>query len=463
MDQQQGRARNSIPPWTVPDVVPSDYRELSWSEKLHHIVETMKDVSRQTDPQEMVRVYAGRMRGTLGQHLTLAISRRDEPRGRVRMTRNTLWEKAVDPWRQRDALPVFERGFFSEIAWDETATPVLIDGTTLPVDDPAFAYLGKYGTVFAIPQFENGEAINWVVMAAVAKDAFPLDRVPDLVLTTNLFGRVTKNLVLSRELGEALSQLNRELKAVQDIQLSLLPQESPNIPGLDVASHYQTSTMAGGDYYDFFELPPAQRGGVNQWGVLVADVSGHGTPAAVLMAIVHAIAHLMPGDALPPDRVLEFVNRELVRRYTKGNGSFVTAWYGIYNPETREMRYANAGHPPPYLCSVGANGVATIETVDGVESGLPLGIVEDVSYPAGSVVLGPGQKLAVYTDGITEAFNPAKEQFGEQRLKAALLKSVCSASETVNSVLLDLGEFAGLASRSDDRTLVVMEVCPEAE
>src|SRR5207248_4582729 len=142
------------------------------------------------------------------------------------------------------------------------------------------------------------------------------------------------NLVLSGELREAYAAVDRELKTVADMQRSLLPAELPKIPGLDLAVHYETWRYAGGDYYDFFELP----GG--RWGILIADVSGHGTPAAVIMAILHSIAHSLPHDPECPASMLRHTNERLTRQYTSGRGTFVTAFYGVYNPADRSLRYA---------------------------------------------------------------------------------------------------------------------------
>ena len=122
---------------------------------------------------------------------------------------------------------------------------------------------------------------------------------------SSLFGRATHNLVLRNELKHAYEIVERELKVVADIQRSLLPQVLPKIPNLELAAYYRTSRWAGGDYYDFFPLPDGR------WGILVADVSGHGTPAAVMMAITHSLAHSLPGPADPPAALLGHVNRQL--------------------------------------------------------------------------------------------------------------------------------------------------------
>src|SRR5207244_2587168 len=133
-------------------------------------------------------------------------------------------------------------------------------------------------------------------------------RLPELVWLSNLFGRATNNLVLSEELQRAYQTLDRELKVVGQIQRSLLPARLPTIPTLDLATHYQPSQRAGGDYYDFFPLP------AGKWGIFIADVSGHGTPAAVLMAVTHCIAHTHPGPPQPPAKVLDYLNRHLATR-----------------------------------------------------------------------------------------------------------------------------------------------------
>ena len=124
--------------------------------------------------------------------------------------------------------------------------------------------------------------------------AFDPEQFPERFWISSLFGRATQTLVLNDELKRAYEIVERELKVVADIQRSLLPRDLPAIPGWSWRRHYQTSQWAGGDYYDFFELPDGR------WGFLIADVSGHGTPAAVMMAILHSLAHGHPGHPEPP-------------------------------------------------------------------------------------------------------------------------------------------------------------------
>lgn len=432
------------------DAVPLDFMQLGWEARLAHIEETMREMSTYEDPQQMVRNYGRRMRGTVGPGHTISISRRDLAAPLVRVTRSTLWKEVIDPWKQRDRLPVFDRGILSELIWGDK--PAILPTLALDAGDPAADLLRHAKSLIAIPHFEDGKAINMVVHTSFQERGFDPEKFPELVLTSNLFGRATKNLALSRDLREAYNALDAELRSVQEIQMSLLPREQPAIPTLEVATHYQTSTRAGGDYYDFFELA----GG--KWGILVADVSGHGTPAAVLMAIVHSIAHLMPGDPWPPHRAMEFVNRALASRYTRGSGAFVTMLYGVYDPASRVLSFANAGHPAPLV--LGTDG--RVRPIEHPDVGVPLGILDDTTYATHEVRLEPGEVIVMYTDGITEAFNLEGKMFGEARLIDAIIRGggcheegTTSADCVLGAIIEDLGNFAGLASRSDDRTLVV--------
>jgi sigma-B regulation protein RsbU (phosphoserine phosphatase) len=273
--------------------------------------------------------------------------------------------------------------------------------------------------------------------------------VPILHWQAGLFGRGTQNLVLRNQLASALAALDREMHAVGDIQRSLLPDRLPTIPGFELAAYYQTSAQAGGDYYDFFPLC----GG--RWGLFIADVAGHGTPAAVLMAITHAIAHGQPGTHAPPPVLLEYLNDQLTRSYTRG-GTFVTAFYAVLDPATRTLTYSRAGHNPPRL--VRGDRVCSL-----TEAGaLPLGILEGLKYDESSLTLEPGDLLLLYTDGITEAAAPVKDAtgrqlFGTERLDRLLLDCVSSsAAQCIARIRSELNAFCENVPPTDDQTLIAI-------
>ena len=251
--------------------------------------------------------------------------------------------------------------------------------------------------------------------------------------------------MLSEEVRRAYDRVDRELKVVADIQRSLLPTELPKIPTLDLAADYQTSTRAGGDYYDFFKLTDGR------WGFLIADVSGHGTPAAVIMAVTHSIAHMINDPPDPPSKLLAHVNQNLVARYTGGSGTFVTAYYGIYDPATRLLSWASAGHPSARLVRNGVAG-AIVGT-----HGLPLGIDPDEVYEDNAYELELADTLVLYTDGITEARDRKGGMFGEERLDEAASRGH-DAGGTVGSILSELEKFREGRPLGDDRTLLVLRV-----
>jgi sigma-B regulation protein RsbU (phosphoserine phosphatase) len=417
-----------------------------WQKRLAQIVELMQDMSRQTDPQEMVRSYGQRVRLLLPSDRRISLSRRGLTAPKYRITRSTTWSENINPWKEKDRLPLLEGGLIAKLIYSDE--PKIIDNLEVSENDPAAEYLAGHHSLMAIPMFDQGVALNMVILLRKEPAAFPKEELPQLVWMSNLFGRATSNLVLSDELQRAYQALDRELKAVGEIQRSLLPTRLPTIPTLDLATHYQPSQRAGGDYYDFFPLP------TGKWGIFIADVSGHGTPAAVLMAVTHCIAHTHPGPPQPPAQVLAYLNRHLASLYTSQNENFVTAFYGVYDPADRTLTYACAGHNPPRLkrCQDG-----TLLALDGA-GGFPLGITSEGAYEECVQQFQPGDQIIFYTDGITEASNPEGKQFGTDGLNHALEDCSLQASALLDSVLRSVEEFANGHPADDDRTLIVARV-----
>jgi len=419
--------------------------EGDWRERLAFIVHTMRDVSRQTDPEEMVRLYSGRMRQVVPSDRLVTLTRRDLTAPLYRITRSSTWTERVNPWKEPERLPQFDRGLLGELLYGDE--PAIFDDIRISPDDPAAEYLAGQRSLLALPLFDRGTALNMVVLMRREPGAFDREQLPEHVWMSNLFGQATSNLVLSEDLRAAYDAVDRELRAVAEIQRSLLPACLPQIPGLRLAAHYQTSRRAGGDYYDFFALP----GG--QWGILVADVSGHGTPAAVLMAITHSIAHTCCNPPAPPARLLSALNERLASAYTVDNGQFVTAAYAIYDAATRRITYACAGHPAPRI----RHRDGRIEPLDG-KAAIPLGIAADVSFPEHERTLCEGDTLVLFTDGITEARDPSGELFELHGLDRALAESDGSPQDVIRRTLSSVDRFTRGAAAADDRTLLVAQV-----
>lgn len=417
-----------------------------WRERLDIVDSLMREVSKQNDPQDLVRIYSRGVRRLAPIDRLVSLSRRDLAQPWYRITRFSGWPEEHNPWTSRDKLPLHDKGFFGEILYADR--PTVIQDLTVPRGDPAEEYLNGVRSLFAMPQYENGVAVNMTVMGWEKPGALELGQLANMLWQSNLFGRTTANLVLRTELTKAYAALDRELTVVGEIQRSLLPQELPEIPGLELAALYEPSAHAGGDYYDVFPLP----GG--RFGFLIADVSGHGTPAAVIMAVTHALARAYSGPPEHPCRFLDHLNERLLASYTSINGAFVTAFYGVYNPETREFRYACAGHNPPRLLT--RDRVVPLDAVGG----LPLGIMPTQECSEATVRLGEGDILCLYTDGITEAQDPSNELFDVSRLDGILREHRGSMHDLAETVSARVREFTTPAqpTPSDDRTLLVARV-----
>jgi phosphoserine phosphatase RsbU/P len=418
----------------------------NWQERLSVIVELMQDMSRHTDPQAMVQSYGEKIQQLLPIGRRISLSRRGLTYPQYRVTRSTTWAEIVNPWKEKDRLPLFKGGLLAEMMYRNKT--VVIDDLQLPSDEPAAEYLAGHRSLLAIPMFDQGESLNMVVLLQQEPNAFPKDQIPDLVWRSNLFGRATSNLVLKEDLRQAYHALDRELQIVADIQRSLLPAKLPPISTMDLAAHYQPAQRAGGDYYDFFPLPEGK------WGIFIADVSGHGTPAAVLMAVTHCMAHTHPGPPAPPSRILDYLNNHLAAHYTNLSDTFVTAFYAIYDPAKRLLTYSSAGHNPPRLKRCQDGSLLSLEEARG----MPLGIMSDAAYEETERQLQPGDQIVFYTDGITEAHNAEGELFGTERLDREL--EICSlqARGLLESVLRAVEGFTKGRPADDDRTIIVARI-----
>ena len=221
--------------------------------------------------------------------------------------------------------------------------------------------------------------------------------------------RVQTHLALRETRGQLERQLvaiRNELETARKIQLSILPGELPTIAGLDIAARYIPMTSVAGDFYDFLVIDE------NRVGVLIADVSGHGMPAALIASMLKIALAAQSPRALDPAAVLSGLNQALCGKF---QGHYVTAAYALIDTGNRTITYAGAGHPP-LLLRDGASGTArAIE-----ENGFFLGYFPDAMYTAVQVPFQEGDSALLYTDGISEMMDPSEEQFGEARLKLFL-------------------------------------------
>lgn len=419
-----------------------DVRPETLDARLDLTVDVMRELSRAADPQSMYRVYARRMADIFPTTRQISLSRRGLFVPHVRITRYNLWAEEINPWIETHKLPLITGGLFADLLY--AGRPTLINDLTIPPNDPATMYLQGQRSLVAIPLFDDGEAMNMIVVTREMPNAFAPERMPELVWMSNLFGRATQTALLSQKLQSAHAEADHELKRIAKIQKALLPIELPRVSTLDLGA-YSRIANAGGDYYDVFRLPRSRV------GLLLVDVCGHGASAATLVAVVHSLAKTYSGPSTQPGLLLNYINEHLARMSTRSFGMFVTAVYAIYDPDRATLLWANAGHPPPRLLRV--NGRP--EALEGVRS-VPLGIIDGTQYPDSEIALAPGDNVLLYTDGVTDAKNDKGETFGTERLDAALLAGAAGARNMIRSVLDTIERFTNGAPPTDDYTLLAM-------
>ena len=246
---------------------------------------------------------------------------------------------------------------------------------------------------------------------------------------------------------ERLLAISKELDIARRIQSSILPQSVPALAGLEVATRYVPMSAVAGDFYDYLFVDE------KRLGFLVADVTGHGIPAALIASMLKVAFAGQAHHAHDSARVLAGLNAALCGKFEE---HFVTAAYLFVDLENSLVRYSAAGHPPLILATRTDGKVREIE-----ENGLMLGLFPGVAYSSVDVGIGPGDRCLLYTDGVFEAKNAAEEEFGKSRCKELLQsRRDISAGRFADDLLANVAAFSGLNSaraQEDDITLLVLD------
>jgi len=236
----------------------------------------------------------------------------------------------------------------------------------------------------------------------------------------------------------------QELRVARGIQQALLPKDLPELDGWEVTAYYRPAHEVGGDFYDFIELDDGRL------GVVVGDATGHGVPAALVMANTQSVLRTVAqSGASAPGQALAAAN-EVLHTYIPPN-MFVTCFYAILDPKSGLLSYANAGQNLPYCRREDA--ASELEA-----RGMPLGLMPGMSYEEKEVVLGPGEGVLFYTDGLVEAHNPRGEMFGTPRLRG-LLRDLSENGRSLSATLMEeLESFTGEGwEQEDDIALLTLE------
>ena len=275
-----------------------------------------------------------------------------------------------------------------------------------------------------------------------------LDSVPSLVahVMSTLSARLRQADQMFSTAFQAEEQLSEELEFAGRVQTRFLPETVPQVPGWNIAVSLRPARQTYGDFYDFVTLDNGTL------GFVIADVTDKGTGAALYMALsrtlIRTYAMQHPAD---PALALEAANARALADTT--SNQFVTVFYGVLEPNTGTLVYANAGHNPAYVLRAG-------RTQELGKTGTPLGILEGMTWQQRSISLEPGDALVLYTDGLCEAQNSSGEQFGTPRLvDAARSHTGCSAQEIHDALITAVDDFVGDESPFDDMTVLVAVRC----
>lgn len=283
-------------------------------------------------------------------------------------------------------------------------------------------------------------------LAAGAEDFIskPFDSDALIVRVRNLLR--TKRLY--DELRAANEEMETELRSVGDLQRSMLPEAMPSLPGFKLHSLFLPARLAGGDFFDFIEA------GENKLGIVVGDASGHGPPAAVLMAIARVTMRLCSAEPGGPARRIAAASRAILPFVPVGQ--FITLFYGVLDAESREMRFSLAGHCPPVIFGAGRDAPEVLKTA----TGLPLGLDGEPTYEERGIELKRGERVLLYTDGIYEAMKADGELFGLERfLEIIQTHAEAPAEQFCDLIVDDVQRFMKGHQFRDDCVLFLIECC----
>jgi sigma-B regulation protein RsbU (phosphoserine phosphatase) len=293
------------------------------------------------------------------------------------------------------------------------------------------------------PIISNEEVIGVFDLESDELNAYANDDLEVLMLLASQVAIIIEKVMLHDQLIEK-QRLETQLEVARQVQLELLPARDPQVEGFDISAYNFPTEEVSGDYYDWVQIYD------DQIGIVIADVSGKGVPAALLMAFLRASLRAASHIGYAPQVSMSKVNYLLWESIERNQ--FVTAFYGILDTTNRTLAYSNAGHNPPMLIDI--DGTAHFEERGGV----PLGMFRDSRYYEYYATIAPGQILVLYTDGVTEATNPSGEEYGRDRLAEAV-RNVrdLPAREMIDVLHRDLIQWTDGQGAGDDVTFFILK------
>lgn len=320
--------------------------------------------------------------------------------------------------------------------------PVELDKVEL--ESPALRTLQESQVTLVVPLISQGELVGTINLGRRLSDQpYSTD---DRKLLAGLAAQVAPAIRLAQLVAEQQAEaeererIAHELEVAALIQQTLLPKTLPDIPGWEIDAYYRPAQAVGGDFYDFVPLDDGR------YVILIGDVTGHGVPAALVMASCRSILRSVAQQHSDPGEILATTNESLILDIPPN--MFVTCLCAVLDPETSTFQFANAGHNLPFASSSG--GVTELRA-----TGMPLGLMPEMQYDVVEAPIEPGTSLVLSSDGLTEAHNPEREMYGVARLRE-LLEHSHSKRDILKAILSDLDLHSRGVEQEDDVTLVVV-------
>jgi serine phosphatase RsbU (regulator of sigma subunit) len=353
---------------------------------------------------------------------------------------------SLDPVAERRQIPVDERSGPGTVMI--TQKPLI--ASNIEDRDPApwapdWVLAESFRGHAVIPLVAKGRSVGVMTINTRKPREWNADEVRFMQLTANQIALALETARL-HEQEVARQRLEEELAVGRMIQLSLLPEQPPQVPGWEFAAHYQSARQVSGDFYDFYELP--RKDGLI--GILIADVVDKGVPAALFMALSRTVIRTMALSSRGPAAVLEKSNEMIIN--DSRASLFLTVIYAELERHSGRFCFANAGHNRPLWLHSN-----TGQCEELAEAGSLLAVMQDLELDEQEIWIEPGDALVLYTDGLTEGLNTNKEVFGEQRLKSVIEANSDEDAQTMlQAILSAVDKFAGESPLADDLTLIVV-------
>lgn len=402
--------------------------------ELSMVNDVAREIAGSLDSQQIVDTILHRARKAVGaEQAAIVLVDRDQDDQPRTLVRSVTWRGEATIWHLDQRL----------LGWMAAHHRPLLSND--PAQDPEVAFAAVPDHVrhlLCVPMQVGGDLVG-VLTAVNKRDGNGFDEADARLLT--IIASQSAQVVEAARLLErerTLAEVEQELQAARRIQRHLLPTVMPTIDGYDVAADLRTAGAVGGDVYDIVDL------GAGRWAFAMLDVSGHGVPAALLAANVHASLRSRLANGLSPAACLAELDRHL--RTVAEHGDFATCFLGVLEAGRAEFTYAVGGHEPGVWWRRAGGESRLLANGDPL-----LGVVPDPVYTEASINLAPGDRIILYTDGVTDRFDASGQRFGRERL-SVLAGTNGSAAEALAAILASVDRY-GHGDQDDDQALIIIQ------